>query len=273
MAAFLCMVIFFCAGFSAHAGELIPGEAGVVVDVSDGDTLTLSDGLVVRLVGLQAPKLPLGRSGFSAWPMAPESRDALKGLVLDQTVTLSYGGARRDRHGRALAHLHRADGLWVQGEMIARGLARVYSFSDNRACVTELLRLEGEARAARRGLWALDGYRIFSPSDAFQGVDGFQIVEGRVLDAQKIRAWIYLNFGADWRTDFTVSIAARDQDLFEKEGWDLLELPGKRIRVRGWMDTRNGPHIHTTHPEQIERITADPQPEAAEKSSCANPSS
>ena len=273
MLAFLCFIIVLSTDFSAQGAELTPGETGVVIEVSDGDTLTLSDGLVVRLVGLQAPKLPLGRSRFLTWPMAPESRDALKDLVLRRAVTLSYGGTRRDRHGRALAHLHRTDGLWVQGEMIARGLARVYSFQDNRTCVTELLDIERQARVAHQGLWALDAYRIYDPSNAFQGVDGFQIVEGRVLDAKKVRDWIYLNFGADWRRDFTVSISVRHQNLFEQKGWDLLNLQGKKIRVRGWLGLRNGPHIQATHPEQIEQYALSPQEQTAHQNSCSKPPS
>lgn len=249
-------IFCLCMEVSVHAGELTPGESGVVAAVSSGDTLRLSDGVVVRLVGLQAPRLPLESSGFPAWPMAPESRDALKALVLGRTVSLFYGGVRRDRHGRALAQLYRADGLWVQGAMIRAGLARVYSFADNRACVTELLALETTARAARRGLWALDAYQLLDPDTAFRGVGGFQIVEGRVRAAQKVRAWIYLNFGADWRTDFTVSIAVKDQGLFKQQGWDLLALSGQQVRVRGWMDARNGPHIQLTHPEQMERLSA-----------------
>ncbi len=33
--------------------------------------------------------------------------------------------------------------LWLQQEMVGQGLARVYSFPDNRACVRELLASEG----------------------------------------------------------------------------------------------------------------------------------
>ncbi len=48
-----------------------------------------------RLVGIQAPKLPLGRPGFSTWPLAWEAKRALERLVLGQRVTLSFGGRRR----------------------------------------------------------------------------------------------------------------------------------------------------------------------------------
>jgi micrococcal nuclease len=65
---------------------------------------------------------------------------------------------------------------------------------------------------------------------------------------------IYLNFAEDWRRDFTVSVARKDVDAFTAAGIDLKELAGKTIRVRGWLQWRNGPMIEATHPEQIELV-------------------
>src|SRR5918995_1966448 len=109
-------------------GMLTQGTSAKVVEVVDGDTVVLDDGKEVRLVGIQAPKLPLNRPNFKEWPLACEAKDELEKLVLNQRVTLSYGGTRMDRHGRTLAHLHTDNGTWAQGEMLSRGLARVYTF-------------------------------------------------------------------------------------------------------------------------------------------------
>jgi len=73
-----------------------------------------------------------------------------------------------------------------------------------------------------------------------------------VLDAATVKGRTYLNFGADWREDFTVSIDKRAMKLFKKSGFDLLALKNKRIRVRGWLKKFNGPMIEASHPEQIE---------------------
>lgn len=251
----------------AVAADLEPGETGLVSRVIDGDTFVLSDGLEVRLIGLQAPKLPLGRPGFATWPLAPEAKSALQQIVLDRTVSLSYGGARRDRYGRALAQAHRADGLWVQGDMIRRGMARVYSFKDNRVCVSDLLALEMKARDARLGMWRFDGYRVRSVPETFDAIDTFQIVEGRVLSAARIGRRTFLNFGDDWRTDFTATVAPGDHRPFDKDDFDLLALEGKKVRVRGWLTSYNGPNMVITHPEQIE-ISADDSLETATQSPC-----
>ncbi|MDH5799092.1 MAG: hypothetical protein OEZ19_11040, partial [Paracoccaceae bacterium] len=78
--------------------------------------------------------------------------------------------------------------------------------------------------------------------------------EGRVLDAADVRGTIYLNFGADWRSDFTVKITSRSRKLFEAEGFDFPAMENRTIRVRGWLDEMNGPMIEATHPEQIELL-------------------
>jgi endonuclease YncB( thermonuclease family) len=243
-----------------------PGGAGVARAVVDGDTLVLElteavpgveaaavgDEIEVRLVGIQAPKLPLGRPGFRAWPLAEESKAALARLALGRALVLSFGGRRLDRHGRLLAHLHDRDGRWIQGEILALGLARVYSFADNRRLVLDMLALERGARAAGRGIWSHPDYRVLTPHEATAAVGSFQLVEGLVRSAAVVRGRGYLNFGDDWRSDFTISIAPRARRLFEAEGVDVKGFEGRRVRVRGWLDSYNGPTIAATHPEQIE---------------------
>ncbi|KZD09101.1 thermonuclease family protein [Oceanibaculum pacificum] len=248
----LALLILLLLPLPAHAALVRDGAAAVVAIV-DGDTLMLETGREVRLVGLQAPKLPLGRRNFQPWPLAEEAKAALAELALNRRLTLSYGGARQDRHGRLLAHLHRAeDGLWIQGEMLRRGLARVYSFPDNRALVAEMLALEREARAAERGIWGQPYYRVLDHGEAGQFIDSFQLVEGRVVAAERRGNRAYLNFDQDWRSDFTVTLDNRALGLFERAGVDPIALSGKKIRIRGWLKSFNGPAIEATHPEQIE---------------------
>ncbi len=236
--------------------QLADGGRARVVEVVDGDTLVLSDGAEVRLVGIQAPKLPLGRDGFAIWPLAPEAKAALEALALRQEVELAFGGRRSDRHGRLLAHLFRADGLWLQGAMVEAGLARVYGFEDNRALLAELYALERSARTARRGLWADPFYAILSTAQLERRlaelVDSFQLVEGRVQSSAIVRGRGYLNFGGDWRRDVTASIPGDSLALFRDAGIELADYEGHLVRVRGWVEDYNGPMIAVTHPEQIE---------------------
>lgn len=222
------------------------------VTVIDGDTLVLADGREVRLVGIQAPKLPLGRAGFEPWPLAAEAKARLEALALGRHLDLGFGGRRGDRHGRVLAHLFDADGRWIQGALLEAGMARVYSFADNRAAVGQMLALERAARAAGRGIWGHAFYAVRSAERADQWLGGFELVEGRVHAVGRGGGRTYLNFAEDWRSDFTVSLDRDAQARFAEAGIDLDAFAGKQVRVRGWLKSYNGPMIEATHPEQIE---------------------
>lgn len=252
---FLCLVGFL--GLPAWAAQspqdLSAGGAATVSSVVDGDTVVLDDGRRVRLVGIQTPKLPLGRVGFKAWPLGTEAKAHLESLVLGKAVALYLPPQPMDRHGRVLAHLVRSsDQLWVQGAMLKTGLARVYTFHDNRVLAPEMMTLEGQARADQAGMWGLPYYALRSADNARHDVGTFQIVEARVMDAARIRDRVYLNFGADWRTDFTVKVRRRNEKAFKKIDIDLMALKGRRVRVRGWIKSENGAMIELDHPERLE---------------------
>mgnify|MGYP006265877657 CR=1 FL=1 len=258
----LCLVLFLTrCGAAAAAEPALPQDDRLsapegpvtVTAIVDGDTVVLADGRQVRLIGLQAPKLPLGREGFEAWPHAAQAKAALVEVINGREAYLHFGGLREDRYGRVLAQMERADGLWVQGEMLRRGMARVYTFPDNRALAAPMLRLEAEARAAGRGIWDLVFYRIRRP-DALERMDFYEIVEARVHETASVGGRVYVNFGPDYRTDFTLSLPSRERNLFVKAGKDPLALTGQMVRVRGWVYYRNGPMIDLTHPEQLEII-------------------
>lgn len=230
-----------------------PVTSGYVKSITDGDTLVLQSGTQVRLVGIQAPKLPLGRKKFKSWPLAAKAREALSHLALGKTLKLTYGGSRVDRHGRLLAHLF-AGKIWIQGELLLGGMARMYSFPDNRAHIKDMLALERRARAARRGIWANRFYAIRDIAETRRHIGTFQLIEGRVLNAAIIRGRAYLNFGKDWRKDFTISISPKWMRRGWRKGPAISDYVNKRIRVRGWLKSYNGPAIEATHPEQIELL-------------------
>jgi len=229
-------------------------DRGRVTEIVDGDTVILADGRSVRLVGIQAPKLSLGRHNFKDWPLSDEAKTALEEMTGGEKVVITFTGAEIDRHGRVLAHLHMEDGRWIQGHMLRTGLARAYSFADNRGWAAEMLTLEREARAEGRGIWAHPFYRILEPGEAGEHIGTFQIIEGRVVETAKVGGQTYINFGADWRSDFTATLAPGASRLFKAAGIDPLALDGRRVRVRGWLKSRNGPMIEITHPEQIELL-------------------
>ncbi|MGQ0662273.1 MAG: thermonuclease family protein [Pseudomonadota bacterium] len=232
---------------------LEPGGHALVARAIDGETLELADGRRVRLAGIEAPAPPRRQEGRS-WPLAEAAHQALAELAVGRQLALFFGARRGDRYDRLLAHLLDHDGKWLQGELLARGLARVRTVPDLAHGAREMLAIEGAARAARRGLWAHPAYRILSPIEAGRFLDTFQLIEGRVARVEARGGYTYLTFGAEGRGAFTLEIAAAVKRKFRSAGLDPAAWPGENLRVRGLIGWRNGPAIEATHAEQIERL-------------------
>lgn len=226
-----------------------------VAAVTDDATLLLEDGRGLRLAGIESAAPPMGAEPGQSWPLAEAARQALAELAVGQSLSVR-GEARTDRHGRVLAQVVRGDGLWLQGELLARGLARVHTRPDARALAREMLAAEAVARDAGRGIWRTRTYAVrpADPDALRRDRDSFQIVEGRVLRVSKAGGDAYLDFGEDWRTDVTVHIGRAALREFVAAGIDPLSYEGRVVRVRGWVGLRAGPLIEATHPEQIERL-------------------
>ena len=235
-----------------RAADMKSGEVDEVVTVLSGQTFGLASGLQVRLAGIMAPK--------RSEPWGREAHDGLVGLLRDRRVRLFYGGDPRDRYDRALAQVYALapDGqqdLWVQAEMVRLGLARVYTWPEEAIDSDALYSIERIVRAKGRGLWSHADYAVCGPDPnaLAQKVDSLQLVEGIVTSTANVRGRVYLNFGADYRTDFTVAVAKKHRKRFK--AFDPIGLEGARIRVRGWIELTNGPMIWASHPARIEVLS------------------
>lgn len=244
---------------AAQDKDLTPGETGVVESIVDGDTLFLESGLKVRLSALQAPKLSLGRPQIKDWPFSHKAKKQLSDLALGQMVQLYYGGLRRDRHNRALAQVYLLDNkgqktVWLQEEMIRRGMGRVYTWPDTWQDSKALYAAEQEARSNKLGIWDHKFFKVRGPDPDMlaQDMDSFQLVEGIITSAAQVRDKVFLNFGSDYKTDFTIFVDKDGQKRFKKIGLAPKSLEGARVRVRGWVEMANGPVIQLNHTERLE---------------------
>jgi micrococcal nuclease len=92
------------------------------------------------------------------------------------------------------------------------------------------------------------------PEEAGRYIDSFQLVEGVIVEAAKVKGQVFLNFSPDWHTAFTAHVPRDALPLFKAGGVDPLALKGARVRLRGWLRYDRRPLIDVTHPEQIERL-------------------
>lgn len=230
----------------------IPGAIGKVVRIPEPNVLELDNGTEVALSEIGAP--PANRD----YPGTAYASTALIRDALGKRAALYFDGAETDRHGRVLAQvLIEGNGdPWLQRSLVIQGAAYVDTWPTNRACASELLAREIEARASQRGLWADPVNRILPADEAKAGQGRFAIIEGTVMSVTRLHnpTRIYIDFGPDWHIDFTVRIEAAAVRLFSKAKIDPRDWQGKPLRVRGYVGWRFGPEIEVQNPEQIEQI-------------------
>jgi hypothetical protein len=75
-----------------------------------------------------------------------------------------------------------------------------------------------------------------------------------VLSVRQSGATTYLNFGRNWTRGFAVTISRRMIAAFEAAGMAPKSLENRRIRVRGWVEARQGPRIEVLQVGQIEML-------------------
>jgi len=118
-----------------------------VVEVSDGDTLKLSDGKTFRLYGVNAPEVKE--------PFYEEAKMFTQNFVLGKEISFGQeANYKEDKFGRTLGYVF-IDGVNLNIELVRNGLARVVLY-EKRAKIKyqdELLSAESEAKEKRVGVW------------------------------------------------------------------------------------------------------------------------
>lgn len=246
----LCWIFIGLAAAAALTG-VVPrivdaGEAVTVVS-TEAITAVLSDDRRIAAAGID----PMHGTDFE------KRLDGLfRTLVQAGGITIapvSDKTAATDRYGRESVLIVLSQGEPVQLPLLRAGLTRFIGFAGtaNADLRDVFLQAESEARSEGKGLWADPWYRVFKQETAPQR-DGFALVEGIPLAVAHTRSMVYLNFGEDWRTDFTAAIEPRLLKTDAWDGWDLDALVGKKLRLRGWMRRYNGAFMTLTSPDQIE---------------------
>lgn len=133
--------------------------AGQVVAIADGDTLTLltesKQQIKIRLAEIDSPE--------SRQPYGQKAKQALANLTFRKQVVADIQSV--DRYGRSIARIS-VDGVDVNRALVESGAAWVYrAYSQDKS----LLRVEANARNARRGLWALPEIERVAPWDWRRG--------------------------------------------------------------------------------------------------------
>ena len=235
-----------------------------VSKVLDGRSFVLDDGREVRLPNIEVPLVSVagesegqaGRGSEAHARAGRAARAALEGMLAGKSVELGQSRPGSDRYGRMIADAFlQENARSAAQEMLARGYARVSGQTVDAGCAAEFLAGEAAARRAKLGLWGEAYYAVISAdnlSDVLAQRGHFALVEGKALSVRESGAVIYINFGHRWSEALTVTIAKRSERSLVAAGLNPRKLENVRVRVRGWVEERNGPRIEVSRPEQIE---------------------
>lgn len=256
-----CLVLASCTVQPAFAGPCPPvvSETRAVASIRGAADITLDDGSAAKLMGLLPPSVRDLPAPPSTWPLAAAALADLEHRLQDRRILIAKAGSFRDRYGRLVIHAFTSgeNAQWLQGAIVEAGQARVAPVPGETQCVRELLLREAVARAKRVGLWANPVYDVRAARETRMlatRTGTFQIVEGWVSAVARRRNTVFLNFGQDWRWDFTAGIDLRNTGQKDAIAAQLQELQGRFVRVRGYIERRNGPFISLASTDVIEEL-------------------
>ncbi len=211
--------------------------SATIRSVESTATLVAANGDRIQLASVKMPELWPASAAYGSWPHAAWAHKNLESRTRGKTVELFCEGEAISFDGQKIAHILLPTGEWLQQQLVREGAAYVFTRRDHTAGLAQLYADEDSARANSLGVWQTTKIVVADSQANNEGMrtGWFQIIRGTVLDVATVRRQTFLNFGADWRKDFTAEIPARALRAFKKAGMDPLTFQAKYLEVRGWV--------------------------------------
>jgi endonuclease YncB( thermonuclease family) len=226
-----------------------------VIEVIDGDTVKLANGKMLRYIGIDTPEIRIKKGSrfiYSPQPFAKEAEELNRDLVENKFVKIEFDIEKTDKYNRLLGYCFIND-TFVNAKLIEEGFASIYTKPPNVKYTDFLINLQRKARKNKKGLWG--AYEVIDHTQAHLYINQIRSVKGRVLTTYKSKSCIFLNFGQDYKTDFTIVIFNDSFKYFYDAGINPLTFyKGKTVEVRGKIKDYNGPEIIVSSPGEIDII-------------------
>lgn len=118
--------------------------------VVDGDTIELTNGDIVRYIGMNAPEVEGDNTLSECY--GKEAKQANGNLVEGKIVKLVKDREERDVYGRLLRYVF-IDSVFVEEELLRLGYARVLTIFPNTKFSETLEKAQLDAQNKKRGIW------------------------------------------------------------------------------------------------------------------------
>ncbi len=229
---------------NAKVLSIDPGSTYYWVEkVFDGDTILLSNGRKVRLLGINTPEVA-GRNK-SAEAGGEQAKDWLKSKLEHRKVLLQGDVEKQDKYQRTLAYVLTEDKEHINLELVKRGLATVNIYPPNLKYLEPLLTAQRSAEQAKLGIWADPAYATLT-FDRLDGSNyqGWKRINGRIRAVKKTAKHSYLQFS----DKVSVSVEPLSSALFPP----LETYVGKEVEARGWVKrSKERFAVQVRHPADI----------------------
>jgi len=235
-------------------------DRGTVKQVLKSDMIMLDDDKRYRLENILVPP-------FEEAPAI----DELKHEFLSKPVAVyAYHAVEDDQEKSGVvpyAHVVTTKGVWVQQDLISKGLAWAQCTETSPQTVGVLKQSEEKARVDRLGFWRDPAYAIKSPDNVKDFIDSYQIVEGKITSVlvSSNTGFVGFNFGKEKKRVFAIRFTNdnqfqafwNDPVTSERSEAGLNLWKGRTVRVRGWVkDGGDGvPVMVLTRKEQLDVVT------------------
>ncbi|WP_372830754.1 thermonuclease family protein [Pontibacterium sp.] len=223
----------------------------------DGDTVRLSSGQSVRLIGVNTPEMNYKRGKPEVGALA--ARQFVQSLLSDIS-SIQLGTQPRDRYGRTLGHLFLRDGRSLEELLLKQGQGYYLAIPPNVLLQDCLRAAEREAREQSLGVWR-NGRWPQDATDLNPGTTGFVILRGQITKVSRSnKAW-YLELD----NRIALKLDADVLVLFDDAHKALIRLKS-RLEVRGWLIDRSRYSsvkknrykplfINVSHPDHLQFLT------------------
>ncbi len=208
-----------------------------VKHIYDGDTVKLSDGRKLRLIGINTPEI--GRNGEASQPFARQAQQRLTDLLShEKALLLRYDRNKQDHYKRTLAHAFLPNGRSISQTLLSEGLATSLTIPPNTWQADCYHQAERAARSTRQGIWSHQQYQAMTVGQLNASANNsYRVIHGQVVDSWSTSKAHYFRLQSQGRKASTgslrVKITAQDRASFPS-GF-LEHIKHKQVEVRGWL--------------------------------------
>ncbi|ABZ78400.1 nuclease (SNase domain protein) [Shewanella halifaxensis HAW-EB4] len=245
----LAFLLLSLQAIAVQASQCIPTQFDETVTldyVNDGDTITLTDGRLVRLIGIDSPEIDFQFPELSQSYATPAKKYLSEVVKPGQSLLLAFDKQRLGPYGRTLAYVYTEKLEHLQEMMLSHGFAkaRVYQNDYFWQCLSKI---ERTARERKVGLWSDKSYQPLT-TDSLTRDDSnkWREVRGVVTGYERKGQNFELNI------DNNLVVMMSQQDIGKFSNILTLKLLESRVIVRGKLYFSYGKYrLNATHPSQI----------------------